>query len=64
MNDYESIFDGEVKIDDDLTVNGDELRWSTFKDFAPEKMFSIVQTEVFPFIKNLKMMKKVHMLVT
>lgn len=54
LNDYRSIFDGEVKIDDDLTVNGDELRWSTFKDFAPEKMFTIVQTEVFPFIKNLK----------
>ena len=54
LHDYESIFDGEVKIDDDLTVDGDELRWSTFKDFAPEKMFSIVQTEVFPFIKNFK----------
>lgn len=54
LNDYKSIFDGQVKIDDELVVNGDELRWSTFKDFAPEKMFSIVQKEVFPFIKNLK----------
>lgn len=54
LNDYKSIFDGQVKIDDELVVNGDELRWSTFKDFAPKKMFSIVQKEVFPFIKNLK----------
>ena len=54
LNDYQSIFDGQVKVDDDLVVNGDELRWSTFKDFAPEKMFDIVQKEVFPFIKNLK----------
>lgn len=54
LNDYKSIFDGEVQIDDDVVVDGDELRWSTFKDFAPEKMFTVVQTEVFPFIKNLK----------
>lgn len=54
LNDYQSIFDGQVKVDDDLVVNGDELRWSTFKDFAPDKMFDIVQKEVFPFIKNLK----------
>ena len=54
LNDYKSIYDGEVQVDDDLVVNGDELRWSTFKDFAPDKMFTVVQTEVFPFIKNLK----------
>lgn len=54
LNDYKSIYDGKVQVDDDLVVNGDELRWSTFKDFAPDKMFTIVQTEVFPFIKNLK----------
>ena len=54
LNDYQSIFDGQVKIDDNLTVNGDELRWSTFKDFAPDKMLTVVQNEVFPFIKNLQ----------
>ena len=54
LNDYKSIYDSKVQVDDDLVVNGDELRWSTFKDFAPDKMFTVVQTEVFPFIKNLK----------
>ena len=54
LNDYKSIFDGEIQIDDDFSVNGDELRWSTFKDFDPNRMFNIVQNEVFPFIKNLK----------
>ena len=27
LNDYKSIYDGEVQVDDDLVVNGDELRW-------------------------------------
>lgn len=31
----------------------DHLRWSRFKDFAPERMFEVVRDEVFPFIKNL-----------
>jgi len=29
------------------------LRWSRFKDFAPEDMFAAVRDEVFPFIKTL-----------
>jgi type I restriction enzyme M protein len=29
------------------------LRWSRFKDFAPEEMFEVVRDEVFPFIKSL-----------
>lgn len=29
------------------------LRWSRFKDAAPESMFNIVRDEVFPFIKTL-----------
>lgn len=29
------------------------MRWSKFKDFAPDTMFKIVQEEVFPFIKNM-----------
>ena len=28
-------------------------RWSKFKDYPAEKMFKIMQEEVFPFIKNL-----------
>ena len=30
-----------------------DLRWSKFKDFNPEKMYMVVQTKVFPFIKEL-----------
>lgn len=32
----------------------DHLRWSRFKDAAPEDMFTLVRDEVFPFIKALK----------
>lgn len=31
----------------------DRLRWSRFKDAAPEQMFITVKDEVFPFIKSL-----------
>lgn len=31
----------------------DHLRWSRFKETAPEKMFATVKDEVFPFIKAL-----------
>ncbi|TVR02161.1 MAG: SAM-dependent DNA methyltransferase [Desulfovibrionales bacterium] len=31
----------------------DHLRWSRFKETAPEQMFTIVRDEVFPFIKSL-----------
>ncbi|MBL7250077.1 type I restriction-modification system subunit M [Alloalcanivorax marinus] len=31
----------------------DHLRWSRFKDFAPEDMFNTVRDLVFPFIKTL-----------
>nr|WP_297402562.1 type I restriction-modification system subunit M N-terminal domain-containing protein [uncultured Marinobacter sp.] len=31
----------------------DNLRWSRFKDFAPEDMFNTVRDQVFPFIKTL-----------
>ncbi|MBN2427889.1 MAG: SAM-dependent DNA methyltransferase [Deltaproteobacteria bacterium] len=31
----------------------DNLRWSRFKETAPEKMFATVRDEVFPFIKTL-----------
>jgi len=31
----------------------DHLRWSRFKESAPEQMFATVKDEVFPFIKSL-----------
>jgi len=31
----------------------DGLRWSRFKELAPERMFEVVRDEVFPFIKSL-----------
>jgi type I restriction enzyme M protein len=41
-------------IEDPIFKKGqDALRWSRFKQTAPEKMFETVQTQVFPFIKSL-----------
>lgn len=41
-------------IEEPVFSQGQEhLRWSRFKDFAPEKMFTTVRDEVFPFIKKL-----------
>ncbi len=36
-----------------FTPTQDGLRWSRFKDSAPEKMFETVRDDVFPFIKSL-----------
>jgi type I restriction enzyme M protein len=33
--------------------NQEHLRWSRFKDAAPEQMFATLRDEVFPFIKSL-----------
>ena len=33
--------------------NNEDLRWSNFKHFDSEKMYKVVATEVFPFIKKL-----------
>ena len=52
LDDYQSIFAGEVRVGD-RTVDGNQLKWSTFKDFSAEKMYSNMQENVFPFIKNL-----------
>jgi len=49
---YRSIFDRSVKVGGE-TFDGHQLKWSTFRDFPAEKMYSIVQEGVFPFIKNL-----------
>ena len=37
----------------DETEEQQNMRWSKFKDFAPDVMFKIVQEDVFPFIKNM-----------
>jgi len=36
-----------------FTEKQDALRWSRFKEMAPDTMFETVQNEVFPFIKAL-----------
>ena len=49
---YESIFAEEVKIGERI-IDGTQLKWSVFHDFPADKMYSVVQEMVFPFIKNL-----------
>lgn len=49
---HKSIFADEVKIGD-RTIDGNQLKWSVFRDFPAGKMYSTVQEWVFPFIKNL-----------
>ena len=39
---YTSIFEGH-----------DQYKWSVFRDLPAEKMYELMQTEIFPFIKNL-----------
>ncbi|WP_166267041.1 type I restriction-modification system subunit M [Marinobacter caseinilyticus] len=36
-----------------FSADQDHLRWSRFKDAAPESMFNTVKDEVFPFIKTI-----------
>lgn len=49
---HKSIFAEKVKIGD-REIDGNRLKWSTFRDFPADKMYSTVQEWVFPFIKNL-----------
>ena len=49
---YESIFADEVTIGD-RKVNGKNLKWSVFHDYPAGQMYTIMQEQVFPFIKNL-----------
>ncbi len=48
----QSIFLDEVEIGE-RTIDGQQLKWSTFKDFPANKMYATIQEWVFPFIKNL-----------
>lgn len=49
---YQSIFAKEVTIGE-RTVDGEQLKWSVFRDFPADRMYSVVQEWVFPFIKEL-----------
>jgi len=49
---HKSIFGDEVEIGE-RKVDGNQLKWSVFRDFPAIKMYSVVQELVFPFIKNL-----------
>lgn len=49
---FKSIFDGEYKMGNG-TVEGEQFKWSYFRDLPAEKMFETVQYGVFPFIKQI-----------
>ncbi len=49
---FKSIFSDQVKIGD-RSIDGKQLKWSTFRDLPANKMYETVQEWVFPFIKNL-----------
>ncbi len=49
---HKSIFADEVQIGD-RTIDGKQLKWSVFHDFPADRMYSVMQEWVFPFIKNL-----------
>lgn len=49
---FESVFAEEVKLGDRV-IDGTQLKWSVFHDFPADRMYSVMQEMVFPFIKNL-----------
>ena len=49
---HKSIFGGEITIGSQR-VDGQQLKWSVFRDYPAGKMYSVVQEWVFPFIKTL-----------
>lgn len=49
---FKSIFSDQIKIGE-RTIDGQQLKWSIFRDFPANKMYETVQEWVFPFIKNL-----------
>lgn len=49
---YQSVFSDEVKIGE-RTIDGSQLKWSVFHDFPADRMYSVMQEWVFPFIKTL-----------
>ncbi len=49
---FKSIFSDEVKIGERV-IEGSQLKWSVFHDFPADRMYSVMQEWVFPFIKTL-----------
>lgn len=49
---HKSIFADEVTVGDRV-INGNQLKWSVFRDFPADRMYSVMQEWVFPFIKGL-----------
>ena len=49
---YQSIFAEKVQIGDRI-IDGTQLTWSVFRDFPADRMYSVMQEWVFPFIKTL-----------
>ncbi len=49
---FKSIFTEEVQIGE-RKIDGEQLKWSVFHDFAAAQMYATMQEWVFPFIKNL-----------
>ena len=49
---FQSIFSGDVKVGE-RTIDGAQLKWSVFRDFPADRMYTVVQEYVFPFIKDL-----------
>ena len=49
---YQSMFADNLIINE-RSVDGKQLKWSVFHDFPAGKMYSVMQEDVFPFIKQL-----------
>ncbi len=49
---FKSIFSDQIIIGE-KNIDGQQLKWSKFRDLPPNKMYETVQELVFPFIKNL-----------
>ena len=49
---YQSIFADEVAVGD-RKIDGNQLKWSVFRDLPAGRAYAVVQEWVFPFIKEL-----------
>ena len=53
LKEHKAARTGKPLEDPVFTADQEHLRWSRFKETAPENMFATVRDEVFPFIKSL-----------
>ncbi|MBE7065783.1 MAG: SAM-dependent DNA methyltransferase [Ruminococcaceae bacterium] len=49
---FKSLFAEQVVVGD-RTIDGERLKWKSFRDLPAGQMYSLMQEWVFPFIKNL-----------